>query len=62
MSRKKKTSINIKIDTTEIMLKRAGKANKGMPEVSRGCGRHTPKMHKKKHKDHWKRDTKQYLG
>jgi|BioPla2DNA2_1021312.scaffolds.fasta_scaffold359166_1 hypothetical protein len=58
----KKKGFRIKIDTMELVLNRAGKAHKGMPEVNRGCGVHIPKKHKKKHKDAWKREVKKYLG
>lgn len=56
-----KKGFRFTIDVQDLVLNRRGKVHKGMPEVSRGCGVHTPKKHKKKYKDSWKREVKNYL-
>jgi hypothetical protein len=49
----------IKIDGLESFLHSADKLHG--TEVSRGCGEHTPKQYKKKYKDKWKKETKEYI-
>lgn len=52
-------SYTVKIDMNKMQLNRSGKADGYLPEVRRGNGIHTPKAHKKKHKDLWKKEVKE---
>lgn len=50
MSKNKKTIKVGTIDGNELLLNRKGKAHKGDPLVSRGCGEHLPEEFKEKNR------------
>ncbi|MNE82894.1 hypothetical protein D3C80_1796620 [compost metagenome] len=50
----------VRVDREDIRRRRSGKVDGYIPEVRRGVGSHTPKAFKKKEKDSWKRQVREY--
>lgn len=50
----------IMINMTELLINSSGKMNRTMDIVKTGCGYHIPKDKKKKYKDKWKKEVKEF--